>query len=167
MRRYISFILLVVIVFVSTGYHIYFKYLQNNIRKEIKHEIRKGLDKKDLSLIIISSKNKKYLTWIEENKEFNYKGAMYDVVKIETKNSKTYYYCINDIKENDLIVNYTRHNRRRSKTILKLRKVLTNKYFPEKYSISIPFSKADVYYSDNLQIYISIYIETFSPPPQV
>jgi len=166
MRKYISLILLIIILFVSNGYHLYFRYLQNNIKQEVKHEIRKGLSENELTLIVVTSENEKQISWIEQNKEFRYNGSMYDVVKSQTKANKTYYYCINDKKEEKLIANYARHNRRRNKTLLKIRKVLSNKYFPENFSINTKTNNADIYFTEYQQNYTSIYLETLSPPPK-
>jgi hypothetical protein len=166
MRKYISLILLIIILFISNGYHLYFKYLQNNIQQEIKHKIRKGLKEKDLSIIVVSLNNEKEIEWIKKNKEFRYKGLMYDVVKTKIKINKKIYYCINDIKEKNLIANYTRHNRRRNKVLLKLKKVLSNKYLPENYSINNKIKKANVYFAEYKFFYKSRFMETLSPPPK-
>ena len=167
MKKYTSFILLIIILFVSSGYQLYFKYLQYIIQQEVKQEIRKGLSEKDLSLIIVSSKNEKEINWIKKDKEFRYKGFLFDIVKTKTKGSKKYYYCINDLKEKSLIAIYTRHNRRRNKVLLSLRKILSNKYFPGNLSVNLKIVKADVYFGTYQQNYHSIYLETLSPPPKV
>jgi hypothetical protein len=167
MKKYISFILLIIILFISNGYHLYFSYVQHSIQQEIKHKIRKGLSEKELTQIVISSNNENEITWIKKNKEFRYKGFMYDIVKIKIKNNKKYYYCINDLKEKNLIANYTRHNRRRKNILLRLRKVLSNKYFPEYFSVNIKTNTADIYFAEYQQLYDSVYLETLSPPPNV
>jgi hypothetical protein len=166
MKKYISLILLITILFVSNGYYLYFKHLQHKIKEEIKHEIKNKLSDNELSVVIISSENKKQISWKEKDKEFSYNGEMYDIVKTKTLNNKTYYYCIKDTKEKNLIANYTRHNRRRNKTLLKLRKVLSNKYFPEKFIINTKTNNADIYFTDYQQNYTSVYLETLSPPPK-
>ena len=166
MRKYISFILLIIILFFSNGYYLYFKYLQHNIQLEIKHGIRKGLKEKDLSIIIVSLNNEKEIEWTKKNKEFRYKGMMYDIVKTKIKSNKKIYYCINDIKEKKLIANYTKHNRRRNKVLLKLKKILSNKYLPENYSINNKIGKANVYFAEYQFFYKSRFIGTLSPPPK-
>ncbi len=167
MKKYTSLILLFIFMFVSGGYQIYFKYLQYDIKQEIKHEIRKGLSEQELTLIVISSKNENEIHWIKKDKEFRYKGLMYDVVKTKINDNKKYYYCINDIKEKNLIANYTRHNKRRNKALLRLRKVLSDKYLPENLSDNLKIYKADIYFAEYRQNYNSIYLETLPPPPKV
>jgi hypothetical protein len=39
------------------------------------------------------------VVWEKEDKEFLFKGAMYDVVRIEIHNGKKTYYCLSDEKE--------------------------------------------------------------------
>ncbi|NOX16822.1 MAG: hypothetical protein GXO87_00870 [Chlorobi bacterium] len=167
MRKYASIILLFIFMFVSGGYQIYFKYLQYDIRQEIKREIRTGLNEMDLTLVVVSSENENKINWIKKNKEFRYKGLMYDVVRIKTKDNKKYYYCINDIKEKNLIANYVRHNKRRNKALLRLRKVLSNKYLPENPSENLKTYKDKIYFAKYRQSYNSIYLEILPPPPKV
>ncbi len=167
MKKYIPFILLIIILFISNGYHLYFKYLQKNIQYEIKQEIKNGLSEKDFKIIVVSADNAKEIIWIKKNKEFRFKGFMYDIVKTKQLNNKKYYYCINDIKEKNLIANYIRNNRRRNKKIFSLQKILSNKYFPEKFSVNLKVNKADIYYAEYKQLWTSIYLEILSPPPKV
>ncbi len=167
MKKYISLILLFNILFISSGYHLYFKYLQYNIQQDIQHEIRKGISEKKLTLIVVSSNNEKVIKWTKKNKEFEYKGLMYDVVKTKIKNNYYYYYCINDVEEKNLITNYTIQNRCKNKILLKLKKNLSNKYFPEKFSINTETIKADIYFPEYHKLYNSTYLETLSPPPKI
>ncbi len=167
MRKYISLILLIIFLFVTNGYYLYFKYLQEKNLQTIKSQIKNELTKKTLTLIIISSENDTQLEWTKENTEFSYKGSMYDVVKTEKKDNLNYYYCINDIKEKQLIINYTRQNRRRNKVLLRLKKLLSTKYFPEKNSICQRMTKTEISFSDNQKRYKSVDLETLSPPPKI
>ncbi len=160
MRKHFSYILLIIVLFFSIGYHLYFKYLQINIQQNIKLEIRKGIDEKDLSIIVVTSENEKEIEWIKKGKEFRYKGSMYDVVKTETLSNKKIYYCIDDIKERNLITNYTKQNRKNNKTLLLLKKILSNKYFPENYL----FNKSTVVKNISFSKYQSLYKSRFDPP---
>jgi len=167
MKKYISITLLSIFLFLGFGYQLYFQFLQYNIQQEIKREIRNGLNEQNLTLIVVSSKNENEIHWIKKDKEFKYKGLMYDVIKTTTKGGKKYYFCINDIKEKELIVNYTRHNKRRKKALLRLRKVLSNKYIAENLFENLKIYKADIYFVEYRQNYNSIFSETLSPPPKV
>ncbi len=167
MRKYISVLLLVLFLFVSNGYYLYFKYLQHTIRQEIKYEIRRGIDETELTVITILKDEENEIYWTEKNTEFKYKGAMYDIVKTEVKNNKTIYYCINDVKEQQLFTHFTKQNSSQNRTLIELRKVISNKYFPESYSINNSVKEMVKHFATYQFIYKSIAIEILSPPPQI
>jgi len=144
----------------------YFKYLQKNIHNEIKQEIRKGLNEKELSLIIVSVNNDRDIFWIKKGKEFRYKGAMYDIVKTKIKGRKKYYYCINDLKEKQLITSLLKNNRR-NKTIVKLMKSLSHDYLPENYSLQAAVYSTDFCFTQSTQFYSTRIIDVASPPPRI
>ncbi len=167
MRKYISLILLITILFISNGYYLFFKYFQHSINKEIKQEIRKGINEEELSIFVIPINEVENIKWTKKDKEFIYKGLMYDVVKSKIVNNKKYYYCINDSKEEELISYYTRHRRRKNKLLIILKKVLNNKYLPEEHIVNTVIHKTDFNFYDYKKLYKSVYLETLSPPPQV
>jgi predicted transcriptional regulator len=145
---------------------LYFKYLQHNIQQEINNEIKEGLNEKDLSVVIIPLKDENKITWTKKNKEFKYKGLMYDVVKTKIKNGKKYYYCINDVKEKKLITSFFRNNRRKNKSLLKLKKILSKKYLSKKFSKRISIKNTNLYLFENQEFYKSKILEVLSPPPE-
>ena len=89
MKRFISFILLFLFLFVSGGYYLYFRYLQRQIQQEVKTEIRKGLQEEELSVIVSPVHGSQDILWTKKDKEFRYKGSMYDVVRTEVRGQKT------------------------------------------------------------------------------
>ncbi|MDX1830090.1 MAG: hypothetical protein R3342_11145 [Lutibacter sp.] len=144
----------------------YFKYLQHNIQQEINNEIKEGLNEKDLSVVIIPLKDENKIIWTKKNKEFKYKGLMYDVVKTKIKNGNRYYYCINDVKEKQLITSFFRNNRRKNKSLLKLKKILSKKYLSNKFSKKISIKNTNIYLFENQEFYKSKILEVLSPPPE-
>lgn len=110
LRKYLSAIILMFFLFNIVGYYLWFSYVKNNIQKEIRQEIRKGLEDKDLTLITIPIDDESGLCWIKPGKEFTYHGEMFDVVKIKISNNKKYIYCINDTKEKKLIADFSKNN---------------------------------------------------------
>ncbi len=165
-KKYISLILLIIILFLSNGYQLYFRYLQHNIRQEIKHEIKNGLNENELSIIVVSDNDEKEIEWTKKNKEFRYKGEMYDIVKTKINGNKKIYYCINDVKEEHLIANFTKHNRRRNKILLRIKKLLSNKYLPKNNSENNKILQANIYFAEYQFLYKSRFKETLSPPPK-
>jgi hypothetical protein len=166
MKRFISFILLFLFLFVSGGYYLYFRYLQRQIQQEVKTEIRKGLQEEELSLIVIPANGSQDILWTKKDKEFRYKGSMYDVVRTEVRGQKIYYYCLNDVKEKQLIARYQRTNRRKAKTLLNLKRVMGNKYFAETVSLKINLCQTGILLPEYQKQYNSIIPETNSPPPE-
>jgi len=121
-RKYLSVILLFFFLFNMGGYYLWFNYLKNNIQKEIRREIRKGLSEKDLTLITVPVNDESGICWIKPAKEFTYRGEMYDVVKIKISDNKKFIYCINDIREKKLIADFSKTN----ESSQKARKLLGN-----------------------------------------
>ena len=60
----------------------------------------------DSSLEMIVAEESKSFRWEEEGKEFSQDGQLYDIVKSVHKNGKTVLYCINDVKEQELLHNF-------------------------------------------------------------
>ena len=76
------------------------------MRKEIKKQIKEGVPEDELTIIKQTSENFDELVWIKPNKEFTYKGTMYDVVRKTIEyNGDVTYHCINDKQETTLFVN--------------------------------------------------------------
>jgi len=135
-KKYFSTILLLIFLFNVGGYYLCFKLVQYNIQKELKKEIRRGLKDEELSLIVISADMKNEIVWIKQHKEFLYHGEMYDLVKTEIQDQKIYYYCINDIKEKQLIANFNKNHNSKKELEKKLKQPLNTKYFPQQFSLT-------------------------------
>ena len=105
MKRLLSILFLVAITFSTIGINILFPLQQHFIKKEIKRKIKHSLPEKELTLITVNSANENQLDW-EDEKEFHYKGNMYDIVrKKENPDGSITYYCINDTQEKELFIN--------------------------------------------------------------
>jgi hypothetical protein len=167
MKKYSSLILLVIFLTVSNGYYLYFVYLQNNIHREIKNEIKNNLSEKDLSVIVISPENERKIRWLRKDKEFLFEGSFYDIVRSELKDGKRYYYCINDIREKQLIAQYVKQRRKKDKIVLKLKRIMGNKYFPGRFRFNVKFTQINKNYAEINSIYKSMIIDVSSPPPKV
>jgi hypothetical protein len=158
------------------GYFIVFKCLQFNVRSEIKSVIKEGMALKDLSLIKIHiskySPDENLLSWKEEN-EFLYKGNMYDVVRQEAHYDTIYYYCINDLKENELFsgldkqVNDQMNNHAKSGNYHKIFKFdKDNNFLKQHLRLNISdFKLSKEFYSSEVK-YLSVYPDKDSPPPK-
>ena len=96
-----SILFLLLLLFQSTGYYLYFKIQQHQVRHEIKQQIKTGVPEAELVLLKISrsiKENRNEFQWIH-NHEFSYLGKMYDIVRQENHGETTWFYCICDEKE--------------------------------------------------------------------
>jgi len=77
----------------------YQKYLT---RAEVKTRLLKGMERKDLLLLgLTHEESQNVLTW-EDEKEFEYRGHMYDVVETQFTSDSVYFWCWSDDDETDL-----------------------------------------------------------------
>jgi len=164
MRKTLSAILIFFFLFDAGGYFIWFRVVQWNIRNEIREKIEKGLKDEELTIIILQAEHSSWLRTFIPEKEFKYKGEMYDVVRTKTIDHQKHYYCLKDTREKHLIDKFIRDN-------LSKKKVGKFKRIPLKYLHN--FSKLQPcinrliikIYSIILHYYSRI-PETISPPPK-
>ena len=95
------------LVFSQVGYYAVMRHTQESHRELIKEQLHNNLKEDEMEVISLTD-NANQIYWMEEGKEFLYKGEMYDVVKSKTVAGKTILYCINDKKEKELVDNYNR-----------------------------------------------------------
>ncbi|MCX6270058.1 MAG: hypothetical protein NTU44_02360 [Bacteroidetes bacterium] len=130
MRKYLSFVLTFFFLFNIAGFHLWFKLLQTIIHNETNQRISNGIDEKDLTLIVVKFNEKPDIKWVEPEKELQYKGEMYDVVKIKYQYQKKLYYCFKDICERQLIVNYLKTQRSTHEGKERLKRIFSMLYLP-------------------------------------
>lgn len=102
MRKTVAISLLLIIFINQLGYYLLHSLQQYQARQEIKHALRASIPESSLEII---SATDDQLQWQEAGKEFYYRGQLYDVVNIKVLHGKTFYYCINDTKEKQLLEN--------------------------------------------------------------
>lgn len=84
------------------GTFIWLHYQKTIIKKEVRTQIRAGIDRDDLVLVKLSKKEvQTKLKW-EHSGEFEYGDQMYDVVDTLTLGDMVYYWCWRDHKETKL-----------------------------------------------------------------
>jgi len=165
-RKHVSRIILLVILFNIGGYYIWFGVLNYNIHKEIEQTIRNGLKDEELILIEISGNHTSDIIWIEQNKEFRLNGEMYDVVRIIKKYDRISYYCINDSREEKLIANFKKAHNTKKETDKKNKTTFHLQYFPQKIVSTLFDSATEFRYPILTSMYNSNIIDIQSPPPK-
>ncbi len=95
-------ILLLIFLFNLVGYYVFFEVRRAQIKEEITTSIKKITPESKLHRITLSNTELSAINWKEKNKEFYFKGELYDIVKKEITGNNTVFYCINDKKEKTL-----------------------------------------------------------------
>ena len=86
----------------QAGYYFFYSYQQERVKEEMKAQIRASRTDSDFEVFILEEKVKD-IVWLEVDEEFCLDGILYDVAQIKKQNGKTYLYCINDKKEEQLV----------------------------------------------------------------
>jgi hypothetical protein len=104
LKRFLVLFLLTVFAFNNLGYYLVFKVLQFQLREKMEQQIKKELPDVQLHVVKINKKDRvqPQWSWFESDKEFSFRGIMYDVVRIKTTPDVNFYYCITDTEESGL-----------------------------------------------------------------
>ncbi len=98
-RNLINILLFVCLILPISIVFIFLQYQKKELKKSIKHQINQGISIEELVLIKLSKKDiHTKLNW-ETFDEFEYQGALYDVVKTKSTSDSVYYYCWLDNEE--------------------------------------------------------------------
>jgi hypothetical protein len=170
LKKTVSILLFSIFLLSQIGHQLVFKLAQwdakNIIREQISTQSLKGIVEK------IPYNNN--IHWEEKDKEFELFGQMYDVIKKEISGTTTFYYCVNDNKEQDLLSIYnnwiqTHHSENDNKSNCKIQlKFIT-------IECDIPASKANTYttyQSSTFRKYLNtglqtVYLKEKGIPPQL
>ena len=150
------------------GIFINFSLEHRSIKKEIKRLLIHKLPDEELSLIMISKANSGELRWMKKDKEFRYKGNMYDVVRSEQKGDTTYYRCFNDTRETRLFAHLDKLVKDQTGTsrINNIQKVSFQNYIFTSLKIKKYQQEKKLKYFDKIIPYKSIELDTLTPPPK-
>jgi len=156
--------LLSLLLILSGGDFLFFKIVEHKLKYEAQSQIRQGFKDEELTLIELSNENKENIRWTEFQKEFEYKGQMYDVVKTVHKNGSIYLYCLNDKKEEAFVSAYFRDIK------LRIQKI-TNTYQFVYIIPVIPFNffptTFDKYYFLQRLSFLPVSTTVLTPPPEL
>jgi hypothetical protein len=168
MKKSFSIALLLVFFYGIIGFYLNFQIEQCRIKEEIKEKIINNLPENKLTILKISTCENDKIEWIEQGKEFRYKGEMFDLVKIKQEKGTTIYYCFCDSKESKLLLSLDKlvkdqcdHSQSRSVQ----KKQVINYYFQEGL-FSQPLTASPVHYFPYTSAYNYICPEVITPPPR-
>ena len=167
MRKYVSILIFIVFLIDIGGYYLWFSILQKGIQSEVRHEIQEGLKDENLALVIVPLNDQSGISWIEQGKEFRFKGEMYDVVRIEIRNQDKYFFCIKDIKEKQLISIYYKNHNSKKEADKKIKLAFNFQYFTQQFSLKTVVSKSELDFPEMDILYKSNLSDIHSPPPEM
>lgn len=105
MRPTVATGLLLILLLPVAGSQLYFGFRYQQIKVEIKRQLKQGVPDDELELLKIP---RSFETGADPRferihaREFRYLGRMYDIVRQETRGDTTWYWCIHDFKESAL-----------------------------------------------------------------
>ncbi|MBE9467685.1 MAG: hypothetical protein IMY72_05100 [Bacteroidetes bacterium] len=174
-KKIVAILLLIFFVYNYVGFFSLFLFNQYKIKKEVKHQIKQQVPVNELVLLKIPFELEKTRNLIFQRihkGEFRYKGKMYDIVKSNVKNDTTFYYCINDTKEEKLFEDLDKHiedyintNKTKNHNKIKIKKTITNYFFSDLNFLFFNSSKKISYFQKKYNLN-KIFIEIPDPPPK-
>lgn len=174
MKKTVVLFLLCIFLFNNIGYYVAFKVLQCHVKREIKAEIKKGLQLSDLAIITLQQDELATIDWRDNGKEMVYNGELFDIVRrVEDKNAVTFY-CINDKQEHELFANLDDHINRhmlgdeplKNKDAKKIKNQVIKLYYANEMNRNVIISTwvpSSFIYSS---IISAVPLEVDAPPPQ-
>jgi hypothetical protein len=163
-RTSIVLLLVFALFFSLGGSYLFFIAQKLTIEKQMNRMMTSGkLDAKNLTYIPISEISN--FKWHRSQKEFEYKGSLFDIVSIIKTSTGTFYKCINDITEKRLI--REAHKNATAKESRKIRYNLSNfisGFAKTQVRLTGRFTVIDTKPGTFLIYYL---FDTPSPPPKV
>lgn len=158
------------------GSFTWLEFKKHQVQEEIRLRIQEGVGKRELTVLQFSSIETMLLLRWEHEKEFEYKGEMYDVVLSKEKGDSIIFFCLKDHKETSInqqikllvsiAIGQDQQQRENQKRLTWFSKSL---YHALLFSWSLPYpdnhsKKGNTPYSSN---YSSIHIPPPFPPPKM
>ena len=174
LKKYLVIICILIFGYIQIGYYIHSFALRISAKQEffdlLNTSVLNSTDNNFPLEKFYLSDIEKEMHWEEEGKEFWLKGQLYDVVSKTIVKGKTYLYCFNDIKEEDIVTNYINNIRKRSDSNHEEKELSSffsllfiNGVVPAVYSLSF-FKKVTFYSYSEAAIYQ--FKKIISPPPR-
>jgi len=174
MKRLIAYLFLFLYSYNLAGYLVVFSVRQNLVRSEVKRALKASVPQAELIRFAFHTSSLEQgdypLQWIEDN-EFRYAGGMFDIVRSHTTGDTTYFFCVNDIQEEELFVDLDNHVRHEmgnqcSGGGLDAFKDAFKESYSKGCTIPIVLPTELIHPAPFASMYKSIVLDTASPPPK-
>ena len=166
LNKFISVILALLFLFYVAGIYLVFSLIQYSVREEMEEEIKGGIEEKDIFVITVYGIDREEIDWIRPEKEFMYKGEMYDVVKTETSGCKKSIFCISDTREKQLLDNFKRHTHSGKEIESKVKLLFSKIFFYQNITFNYQIFSSDVSFHSIIDQYKSLISKIPLPPPK-
>ncbi len=176
--RILFYTILTVCLLNVAGYFPMFELQKGLIHHQIEALIEQSFSNDQLNLISISSENQHEIRWERTDKEFWYKGQLYDIVRSEKKQGVTEYYCIEDTSETRLAYQFietikkqTDDDNGENTPLSNFFKKQLKIYFAHNYvsndsTVLVKSYKKNKVLVPYLNLYVSTVYEAVDPPPK-
>lgn len=172
-KKLLVIILLSALCFNSLGYFVMHSYLKAGIRSAVKMQIKEGVPDSELVNIIYSESNAAEFQWKHE-REFCYRGKMYDIVTRENlSDGNVLFQCVSDEQETALFKNLNRivnnslnGNAKNTQAFHLLTTFLTGLYFTELLNFVPDLQCTGVNFGTEIISYHTPSLLLLSPPPK-
>jgi hypothetical protein len=132
----------------------------------VRHLLINRLLQGEMKLLVIGKEEARNLQWKKHNKEFVYKGQMYDIARMTTRNGSSFIYCYRDVNENRLITlfNQKKPGDQALRTIVS--KILLTHFILPNSGIGILPNVSEFEYLSFHTYFYSCKADIHSPPPK-
>ncbi len=172
MKKLAVIAVLILFLVNTMGYFIIFRYNQYLIQQEMVSRIRCGANhEKTVILKILHPERQTQFRRIKKT-EFIYFGKLYDVVTERKNGDTSFFYCIQDKKEEDLLADYSLYLRRngdsshKDNSILALVYNLISQALIQYPSMTVQEQGIALHFPVFTQIIVPVYLVHFTPPPE-
>ena len=173
MRKFISILLLLLLLYNSGGYVLIYLNLKEIIKEYAVGQLSRHAEQDSLLTIKIPKReldNPDVFKWVEEN-EFMYNNKMYDIAKSSERGDTVYFYCIEDKNEiilDELFAGCFSEDKNETDTedvkiVLRFlnTEAITNLFYQ---NLFIPVKQ--IQYIDSQKLFTSYFPRVITPPPQ-
>ncbi|MBN2614447.1 MAG: hypothetical protein JXR71_02025 [Bacteroidales bacterium] len=166
MKKLFALILFSVFLINLAAIPVVFHITRFMIREDMEQKIRENPEESELTMLTLSAQEFSCLHWTRVLKEFEYKGNMYDVVRIKSVQHKKLIYCLSDNREKHLLAQYRTHQKTRKNNHQRTSKTELSKYFPAEQHYSFPSGGTDLIYFHARSRIVLNRLSPPSPPPK-
>jgi len=174
MAKLFSILLMTVIGISMFGVYPVLKLMQWRAENSMRENLKQHLPDEELSVFVDAYKNKD-IKWEEADKEFSYKGEMYDVVHVKQGSGRPVYYCLSDKKETEIctlinkVISRDGNNSLTHTNTTKLVKLFIQVFTPSERYYHVPSLQGDdlLRMNNYRSCYYSVcFIQVNNPPPE-